>query len=254
MTTDSKFWHEDLKVYQKSLRCYSRLRSLIMDVQPRIAALDHLERAIESILENIVDGNACWSENAKCQSFCVAYGSALECAGCLDILHIGNRIEAPWWEHEKENLSEIVRMLIGLIRSVDQDQLRETSKYRDQDKRNPGMLFDHESLDVYRLSLEYCRVVESILSEGVLSTRHNRRLDELSTSIVLNIVEGNGRIGKGDRRKFVDIAHRAALKSVVLIDLSVAGETLCHGKASAAKALLSRIERMLRGMRGYLSA
>jgi len=55
-------------------------------------------------------------------------------------------------------------------------------------------LFDHEKLEVYRASLAFVAWLEPILQKlpGTIAVRD--QLDRASTSIVLNLAEGNGKI------------------------------------------------------------
>jgi four helix bundle protein len=54
--------------------------------------------------------------------------------------------------------------------------------------------FDHEKLDVYRESIAFCGWVGEFL--GVISARAAAKdqLDRASTSIALNIAQGNGKL------------------------------------------------------------
>ena len=69
---------------------------------------------------------------------------------------------------------------------------------------------------------------------------------------VLNIAEGNGRIGSRDHRTFIDIAHRSALKSAVVIDLMISKNELDIDIGKIGKRMLGRIVKMALAMRGYL--
>jgi four helix bundle protein len=50
-----------------------------------VAALAHWDRAAESIVENLANGNSRHAAADRNRYFDVAFGSALECAACLDI-------------------------------------------------------------------------------------------------------------------------------------------------------------------------
>ncbi len=80
------FGHEKLKVYQKALG-FAAIRSTLLDgLSRRVAACDHLGRGAESILVNIAHASSSWSPKERIIYFGHANGSALECAGCLDVL------------------------------------------------------------------------------------------------------------------------------------------------------------------------
>ena len=88
------------------------------------------------------------------------------------------------------------------------------------------------------------------LSPGAaeLSGRLLRQLDKAGTSVVLNIAEGNGRYGPGDRRSLFDIAEASVVKAGVYVErCSRSGEIIADQKR-AAMELLGRIASMVRGL------
>ena len=64
------------------------------------------------------EGNGKFTDKDKCKFFDIARGSAMECAACVDILLAKNEIEEIRASQLKSALNEIVRMLVGLIRST----------------------------------------------------------------------------------------------------------------------------------------
>jgi four helix bundle protein len=82
--------------------------------------------------------------------------------------------------------------------------------------------FDHEKLEVYREAIAFVAWV-SVLLEGTLRVGEVRdQLDRASTSIPLNIAEGNGKYAPKDRCRFFDIAHGSALECAAALDIFVA--------------------------------
>jgi len=79
--------------------------------------------------------------------------------------------------------------------------------------------FDHEKLNVYQLSLKFVAWLENILPkiDKTLSVRN--QIERSSTSIPLNIAEGNGKFTVNDRCKFFDIARGSALESASCLDV-----------------------------------
>ena len=70
------------------------------------------------------------------------------------------------------------------------------------------------------------------------------QLDRASTSIPLNIAEGNGKFSKKDSGRFFQIAHGSALESAACLDLPVARR--CPRDAIVSgKATLEEIVKML---------
>ena len=113
-------------------------------------------------------------------------------------------------------------------------------------------VFDHEKLDVYRLSIELQAWVGELLDEGFgarpkpSATKH---LDDASTSISNNIAEGNGKRSKPDRARFIDIACGSALECAACIDALVVRGLLDQGRAQTGKLFLHRIVSMLHKLR-----
>jgi four helix bundle protein len=74
------------------------------------------------------------------------------------------------------------------------------------------------------------------------------QLDRASTSIVLNIAEGNGKYLLKDRCRFFDIAHGSAVECAAGLDILVAKAKLTPDQIRPGKESLQRIVRMLMGL------
>ncbi len=86
----------------------------------------------------------------------------------------------------------------------------------------PQASFDHEKLEVYREAIAFVAWLSAIL-EGTLRTGDVKdQLDRASTSIALNIAEGNGKFAPKDRCRFFDIAHGSALECAAGLDILAA--------------------------------
>ncbi len=107
--------------------------------------------------------------------------------------------------------------------------------------------FDHERLDVYRISIGFNAwagtLLDGPLEKCSLDTR--KHLDQASSSITLNIAEGNGRRGSRDRCKFLDISRGSALECAACLDVLVARRALAPEVVNEGKALLRRIAEMI---------
>ena len=80
--------------------------------------------------------------------------------------------------------------------------------------------FDHERLDVYRLSIDY--VARSFEEVQPLEGLHRHARDQwlrAAQSIPLNIAEGNGKRNLKDRARFLDIARGSALECAAIQDV-----------------------------------
>jgi four helix bundle protein len=73
-------------------------------------------------------------------------------------------------------------------------------------------------------------------------------LDRASTSIPLNIAEGDGKYALTDRCRFFDIAHGSALECAAGLDVLVAKGKLKPEQISPGKQSLQRIVSMLMGL------
>ena len=81
--------------------------------------------------------------------------------------------------------------------------------------------FDHENLDVYQASIQFVLWVDGILESLPKSLAVTNQLDRASTSISLNIAEGNGKFTEADRCRFFDIARGSALECAACLDVLV---------------------------------
>jgi len=110
------FDHEKLEVYQQALAFCGWTGDLINDISGKAAAKDQLDRASTSIPLNIAEGNGKFSNADRSRFLEMARGSALECAGALDVL-VARKLAAPdRIVAGKEQLVGIVKMLIGLLK------------------------------------------------------------------------------------------------------------------------------------------
>ena len=108
--------------------------------------------------------------------------------------------------------------------------------------------FDHEKLDVYREAIAFVGWLSGLL-EGTVRIRDVKdQLDRASTSIPLNIAEGNGKYGLKDRCRFFDIAHGSALECAAGLDILLAKAKLTPEQVRPGKEKLQKIVRMLMGL------
>jgi len=68
MTSEPVFWHERLDVYKLALSFVSRIEELVAEFAASPAVVEHLSRASESTVENIVNGNCSPSVHGHCES------------------------------------------------------------------------------------------------------------------------------------------------------------------------------------------
>jgi four helix bundle protein len=108
--------------------------------------------------------------------------------------------------------------------------------------------FDHEKLDVYREAIAFIGWLSAHLEGAVRIGEVKDQLDRASTSIPLNIAEGNGKYAPKDRCRFFDIAHGSALECAAGVDVLVAKAKLAPEQIRPGKERLQIIVRMLMGL------
>ena len=108
--------------------------------------------------------------------------------------------------------------------------------------------FDHEKLDVCREAINFCAWVGKFLADVSAKAAVKDQLDRASTSIPLNIAEGNGKFSPNDRARFFEIARGSALECAAVLDVLVARELATPEQITSAKESLVRIVEMLVGL------
>ena len=108
--------------------------------------------------------------------------------------------------------------------------------------------FDHEKLQVYQDSLAFIAWLEVLLQNVPRSFSARDQLDRASTSIALNLAEGNGKFTSPDRCRFFDIARGSALECAAGLDVLVAKGICTQEQIDPGKEELKRIVSMLVGL------
>ncbi|HEX8898474.1 MAG TPA: four helix bundle protein [Chthoniobacterales bacterium] len=108
--------------------------------------------------------------------------------------------------------------------------------------------FDHEKLDVYREAIAFCAWTGELLNAIAAKAAAKDQLDRASTSIPLNIAEGNGKFSAKDRARFLEIARGSALECAAALDVLIARKLATLDQIESAKDNLVRIVQMLMGM------
>jgi four helix bundle protein len=244
------FAHEKLHVYSKALDFVADASNLLARWDRKHALVDQLDRALDSVILNLAEGARFQSGPGKLRAADYAVGSALECAAGLDLAQIKSLLTASETIERKQALSEVTRMLVGLRKSWEDWSLDEEPPAYTAEQATPVRepLFHHERLEVYQVALGVMRWWVTLPAGNDLSSRLFRRIDEASTSMALNIAEGNGRYADLDHRRFLDMAASAAVKVAAYLDLAVQKSMLDPAGCSPAKDLLGRVLAMLSRM------
>lgn len=239
------FPHEKLEVYGVAVR-YAVLADELLCSWPSVWAVHgQLDRATESILTNLAKAARLRATENGIYSIECSLGSALECAACLDVAFRRHLVDVPRIQHAKKELQSIARMAVGLRASWSPCVREEPEPYG----ADTNGYFLHESLDVYQRSLQVHEALDPLWGHDGKRSRYVRRVDELSTSLTINIAEGNGRFSKLDHRKFIGIAEDSGTKLAAYLDLVEVASLM---KVDDAKACLREVMAMLAGLRGYL--
>jgi four helix bundle protein len=108
--------------------------------------------------------------------------------------------------------------------------------------------FGHEKLDVYCESIAFIGWLSPLLEGTTRVGDVKDQLDRASTSIALNIAEGNGKFTPKDRCRFFDNAHGSALECAAGLDILVAKTRVTLDQIRPGKESLQKVVRMLIGL------
>lgn len=114
--------------------------------------------------------------------------------------------------------------------------------------KNDECWFDHEKLEVYREAIAFVAWLSGLLETMARLGDVRDQLDRASTSITLNIAEGNGKYSPKDRCRFFDTAHGSALECAAGLDVLVAIKKLTAEEIRPGKESLQKVVRMLMGL------
>jgi four helix bundle protein len=109
--------------------------------------------------------------------------------------------------------------------------------------------FDHEKLDVYRISIDFISLTEEIIEK--LPKKRGYLADQLkraSLSIPLNIAEGAGEFARKEKTRFYRIALRSGTECAAILDASTRIRLVETGVHDRGRELLLRIVSMLTQM------
>ena len=108
--------------------------------------------------------------------------------------------------------------------------------------------FDHEKLDVYQAAIKFVTWSSDLLEELPKGLAVHNQLDRATTSIPLNIAEGNGKYTPADRCRYFDHARGSALECAACLDVLVARKRIETSVADEGKVVLVEIVSMLVGL------
>ena len=108
--------------------------------------------------------------------------------------------------------------------------------------------FDHEKLDVYQEAIAFCGWVGEFLAGISAKAAAKDQLDRASTSVPLNIAEGNGKFSSKDRARFFEMARGSALECAACLDVLLVRKLAIEDQIVFSKERLARIVQMLIGL------
>ena len=114
--------------------------------------------------------------------------------------------------------------------------------------------FDHEKLHVYQKAVQFVSWAEDLLQEVQRKAAVKDHLDRASTSIVLTIAEGNGKMSPAERRHFFLISRGSTVECAAWLDIFVAKRLVEEERIIPGKKQLFDIVRMLMGLIGRLDS
>lgn len=108
------------------------------------------------------------------------------------------------------------------------------------------MVLDHEGLDVYAIALDFLVFANGLIESLPRGRRHLAdQLTRASTSIVLNLAEGAGKLSKADKRRYYLTSRGSATESAALLDVCLRLKLLGEAEHRAGKAMIVRVVSML---------
>ncbi len=116
------------------------------------------------------------------------------------------------------------------------------------------MPFSHEKLIVYQRSIEFVAWLEPLVEKRPAKIAAKDQLDRASTSVPLNIAEGNGKFSMKDRARYFQMAQGSALECAAALDVLVAKRRMDSAEITPGKALLEEVVNMLMRILDHLDS
>lgn len=108
--------------------------------------------------------------------------------------------------------------------------------------------FDHEKLRVYQASLDFVSWSTDLLGETAAKAAVKDQLDRASTSVPLNLTEGNAKWSGADRLRYLRTAMGSTMECAACLDVFVAKRLCEMERVSEGKELLGGMASMLVGL------
>jgi four helix bundle protein len=108
--------------------------------------------------------------------------------------------------------------------------------------------FDHEKLIAYQRSIEFVAWSSPIVEKLPAKLAVSDQLDRTSTSVPLNIAEGNAKYIPPDRCRYFDTARGSALECAACLDVLVAKGKCTAEQTQRGKEILCETVSLLVGL------
>jgi len=109
-------------------------------------------------------------------------------------------------------------------------------------------MFSHEKLIAYQKAIKFVAWTQPLIEALPSKLAARDQLDRSSTSVPLNIAEGNGKFSPADRARFFQVAHGSAVESAACLDVLVARKFIPAEAAAEGKAQLEEVVNLLHGL------
>ena len=108
--------------------------------------------------------------------------------------------------------------------------------------------FDHEKLIAYQRSIQFVAWSSPLLEKLPAKLAVTDQLDRASTSVPLNIAEGNAKYSAPDRCRYFDTARGSALECAACLDVLVAKGKCTAEQIQSGKETLHETVSLLVGL------
>ena len=106
--------------------------------------------------------------------------------------------------------------------------------------------FDHEKLDVYKVSIDFVVMMDQIIEQFPRGRAYLAdQLQRAATSVPLNIAEGAGEYSGAEKNRFYRIAKRSATECAGILDICVRLRLIDEEQYMKGRELLMRIVSIL---------
>ena len=106
-------------------------------------------------------------------------------------------------------------------------------------------MLSHEKLIVYQRSIQFVAWTQPLIESLPAKISARDQLERASTSVALNIAEGNAKFSNADCARFLQIAHGSAVECAACLDVLVARRMSDPLVAVEGKAFIEEIVKML---------